>query len=241
MEIWHYFANKGPSSQGYGFSSSHVWMWELDYKESWPLKNWCFWTVVLEKTLESPYGMGRYSGGHSSSGAREDSWESPGHQGDQTSQSQRKSVLNIHLKDWCWSSNILATWCKELTPWKRPWSWERLRAVGEGETEDEMVGWYHRLNGHEFEQAPGVGDGQGSLAFMESQSQTWLSDKTARAGDRLTPKGSSNSIKAMEGTVASTLAIYSIHIYMCPAQVHKDTCTGMFTKALLANTRMYTK
>ena len=50
----HYFANKGPSSQGYGFSSSRVWMWELDYKESWASKNWCFWTVVLEKTLESP-------------------------------------------------------------------------------------------------------------------------------------------------------------------------------------------
>ena len=50
----YYFANKGPSSQGYGFSSGHVWMWELDYKESWALKNWCFWTVVLEKTLESP-------------------------------------------------------------------------------------------------------------------------------------------------------------------------------------------
>ena len=50
----HYFANKGPSSQGYGFSSSHVWMWELDYKESWAQKNWCFWTVVLEKTLKNP-------------------------------------------------------------------------------------------------------------------------------------------------------------------------------------------
>ena len=50
----HYFANKGPSSQDYGFSSSHVWMWELDYKESWVPKNWCFWTVVLEKTLENP-------------------------------------------------------------------------------------------------------------------------------------------------------------------------------------------
>ena len=48
------FVNKGPSSQSYSFSSSHVWMWELDYKESWVLKNWCFWTVVLEKTLESP-------------------------------------------------------------------------------------------------------------------------------------------------------------------------------------------
>ena len=50
----HCFANKGPSSQGYGFSSGHVWMWELDYKESWAQKNWCFWTVMLEKTLESP-------------------------------------------------------------------------------------------------------------------------------------------------------------------------------------------
>ena len=50
----HYFVNKSPSSQGYGFSSSQVWMWELDYKESWTQENWCFWTVVLEKTLESP-------------------------------------------------------------------------------------------------------------------------------------------------------------------------------------------
>ena len=50
----HYFANKGPSSQSYGFPCSHVWRWELDYKECWALKNWCFWTVVLEKTLESP-------------------------------------------------------------------------------------------------------------------------------------------------------------------------------------------
>ena len=50
----HYFANKGPSSQGYGYSSSHIWIWKLHHKESWVLKNWCFWTVVLEKTLESP-------------------------------------------------------------------------------------------------------------------------------------------------------------------------------------------
>ena len=49
----HYFANKGPSSQSFGFPSSHVWMWELDYKESWAPKNWYFWTVVLEKTIES--------------------------------------------------------------------------------------------------------------------------------------------------------------------------------------------
>ena len=51
----HYFTNKGPSSQGYGFFSGHVWMWELDYEESWTPKKWCFWTVVLEKTFESPF------------------------------------------------------------------------------------------------------------------------------------------------------------------------------------------
>ena len=69
----------------------------------------------------------------SNCGAEEDSWETPGLQGDQTSQSKRKSTLNIHSKDWCWSwsSNILATWCKETTHWERPWVWERLKAEGE--------------------------------------------------------------------------------------------------------------
>ena len=82
----------------------------------------------------------------------------------------RKSVLNIHWKDWCWSwsPNTLATWCEELTHWKnldagKDWRWEE-----KGLTEDEMVVWHHRLNGHEFEQAPGVGDGQGSLAHRSS-------------------------------------------------------------------------
>ena len=94
-----------------GFSSGHVRMWEMDYKESWAPKNWCFWTVVLEKTLESL-----------------------GLQGVPTSPSQRKSVLGVCWKDWCWSwnSNTLATWCKELTHLKRFWFWERLRA-GEGD------------------------------------------------------------------------------------------------------------
>ena len=85
--------------QSYDFSSSHVWMWESDYKENWAPKNWCFWTVVL-KTLE----------------------------GDPTSPSERKSVLNILWKDWCWSwnSNTLATWFEELTLWKRPWCWGKI-------------------------------------------------------------------------------------------------------------------
>ena len=67
--------------------------------------------------------------------AREDSWESLGLQGDQTSQSQRKPVLNIHWKDWCWSwnSSTLATWCEELTHWKRPWCWKRPKAGREGD------------------------------------------------------------------------------------------------------------
>ena len=110
----HYFANKGSSSQSYGFSSSHGWMWELDHKESWAPKNWCFWTVVLEKTLWTAKN-------------------SVGLRGDQTNQSWSKSFLNIHWKDWCWhwNSNTLATWCRELTLWKRPWSWKRLKAGGE--------------------------------------------------------------------------------------------------------------
>ena len=95
-------------------------------------------------------------------GVGEDSWESLGIQ-DQTSPSKRKSVLNILWKDWYWSwnCNSLVTWCEDLTHWKRPWCLERLKAGGKG---DEMVGWHHRCNGHEFEQALGIGDGQGSLA-----------------------------------------------------------------------------
>ena len=111
----HYFINKGLSSQGYGFSSRHVWMWELDYKESWAPKNWCFWTVVLEKTLERPLDCKEIQPVH--------------HKGDE------RWVLGVHWKDWCWSwnSSTLATSCEELTHWKRPWWWEGLRAGGEGD------------------------------------------------------------------------------------------------------------
>ena len=76
-----------------------------------------------------------------------------------------KSTLNIHWKDWCWSwsSSILATWCEEPIHWKRPWCWENWRQEDKGRTEDEMVGWHHRLNGHESEQTQGDGEGQSSL------------------------------------------------------------------------------
>ena len=143
----HYFANKGPYSQGYGFSCSHVWMWELGHKEGWVLKNWCFWTVMLEKT-----------------------WESLGQQGDQTSPILREVNLNIHWKDWCWSwsSNTLATWCKWLTHWERPWCWERLRAGGEGGNRqwDSWMALLTRWTG--VWATPGDSEGQGRKACWGS-------------------------------------------------------------------------
>ena len=100
-------------------------MWELDYKESWAPKNWCFWTVVSEKTLESPLDCKEIQPVHP--------------KGD-------RSVLGVHWKDCCWSwnSNTLATWCEELTHLKRPWCWERLRAGGEGD-ERGWDGWMASL------------------------------------------------------------------------------------------------
>ena len=99
-------------------------------------------------------------------GTGKDSCKSLGQQGFQTSQSSRKSVLNIHWRHWCWSwsSNTLATWYEEWTHWKRLWCWERLRAGEDGATEDEMAGWHHWLNRREFEETPGDGEGQGRLA-----------------------------------------------------------------------------
>ena len=98
-------------------------------------------------------------------GVGEDSWESLGLQGDPPSPSQRKSVLNIHWKDWCWSwnSNTLATWCKELTHWKRPWCWERLKAGVEGLNRG-WDSWMASLTRWTWVWASsGVGDGLGSL------------------------------------------------------------------------------
>ena len=119
------------------------WMWKLDYKESWTPKNWCFWTVVLEKTLESPL--------------------------------DHKEIQSIHPKgnqsriftgrtDAEAETPIL--WPPEAHNWligKEPDAGKDWSQEEKGMTEDEMVGWHHWLNGHEFEQALGVGDGQGSL------------------------------------------------------------------------------
>ena len=125
-----YFANKGPSSQSYGFSSSHVWMSELDHKKSRAPKNWCFWTVVLEKTLESTLDCKEIQLVHSKG---------------------NQSWLFIGRTDAEAETTIL--WPPDANNWligKDPnagkdWRWEE-----KGTTEDEMVGWHHRLNGHEL-------------------------------------------------------------------------------------------
>ena len=144
----HYFANKGPSSQGYGFSSRHVWIWELDSKESWAQKNWCFWTVVLEKTLESPLDCKEIQPVHP--------------KGDQ-------SWVFIRRTDAEAETPIL--WPPDAKSWligkdpdaRRDWGQEQ-----KGMTEDEMAGWHHQLDGHESEWTPGVGDRQGGLACYDS-------------------------------------------------------------------------
>ena len=124
------FANKGLSSQSYSFSSGHVWMWELDYKGSWLPKNWCFWTVVLERILERPLDYKEIQPVH--------------HKGDQF-------LIFIGRIDV--EAETLIIWppdAKKWLIWKDPdagkiWRWEE-----KGTTEDEMDGWHHRLNGHEL-------------------------------------------------------------------------------------------
>ena len=126
----HYFADKSPSSQSYGFSSSHVWMWEVDYKESWALKNWCFWTVVLEKTLENPLDC-----------------------------KEIKLIVPKGNQSWIFIGRTDAEaetpilWPPDVKNWlyrKDPDAGKDWRREEKGTTEDEMVGWHHWLNGHEF-------------------------------------------------------------------------------------------
>ena len=128
-------------SQSYGFSNSHVWIWELDHKEGWVPKNWCFQTLVLEKTLEFPLGC-----------------------------KMIKLVNPKGNQPWVfigcqsWSTNTLAIWCEERLIRKDPDAGKDGRQEEKVMTEDKMVGWPHWLNGHEFEQAPRDGKGQRSLA-----------------------------------------------------------------------------
>ena len=123
--------NKGPSRQSYGFSSSHVWMWQLDHKESWVPKNWCFWTVVLEKTLESPLDIRKIKPVNPK---ENQSWIFIG----RTDVEAEALILwPSYVKNQLIEKHIIAG---------KYWGQEE-----KGAAEDEMVGWHHWLNGHEFE------------------------------------------------------------------------------------------
>ena len=126
----HYFANKGPSSQGCGFSSGHIWMWELDYKESWAPKNWCFWTVVLEKTLESPLDCKEIQSVHPKGNQ---SWIFTGRT---DAEAETPILLPRDVKGWL--------------IWTDPDAGKDWGREEKGMTEDEMVRRHHWLNGHEF-------------------------------------------------------------------------------------------
>ena len=129
--------------EGYGFSCGHVWMWELDCEEGWAPKNWCFRTVVLEKTLESPLDC------------KEIKTVNP--QGNQ-------SWIFIGRTDAEAETPIL--WLPDVKNWlvgKDSDAGKDWRQEEKGTTEDEMAGWHHGFDGHEFEWTPGIGDGQGSL------------------------------------------------------------------------------
>ena len=123
----HYFPNKGLSS----FSSSHLCMWELDHKESWAPKNWYFWTVVLEKTLESPLDCKEIQPVHPKG---DQSWVFTG----RTDVEAETPIL--------WPPDA-----KNWLIWKDSDAGKDWRREEKGMTEDEMVGWHHRLDGHEFE------------------------------------------------------------------------------------------
>ena len=124
----HYFTNKVPSNQSYGFSSSHVRMWELDYKESWVPKNWCFWTVVLEKTLESPLDFKEIQPVNPKGNQ---SWLFIGRT---DAEAETLIIWSPNAKSWLTGKDPDAG---------KDWRWEE-----KGMTEDEMAGWHHRLDGH---------------------------------------------------------------------------------------------
>ena len=139
---------KSTKSQGYGFSSSHVWMWDLDYKESWAPKNWCFWTVVLKKTLESPLECKEIQPVHPKG---DQSWVFIGRT---EAEAETPILWPPHAKSW-----LLGKYSDAGRDW---------RQEEKGMTQDEMAGWHHWLDGHEFEWTPGDGDGQRGLVCCHS-------------------------------------------------------------------------
>ena len=166
----HHFANKGLDSHIYGFSSSHVRMWELDHEEGWMPNNWwCFWTVMLEKTLESPLDSKEIQPVHPKG---YQSWIFTGRT---DAKAENPTLWPPDAKNWL--------------IWKDPDAGKDWRQEEKGTTEDEMVRWHHRLDGHEFEQALEVGDGQGSLACCSPWGHKEL-DTTERLSWTAQPAGS---------------------------------------------------
>ena len=155
-----YFADKGLDSQSYSFSNSHVQMWEANHKEGWALKNWCLRIVVLEKTLESPLNSKEIKPLHP--------------KGNQPWLFIRRTDVQAPI---LWSPDA-----KSQFPGKDPDAGKDWGQEEKGATEDEMVGWHHWLNEREFEQTPGDGEGQGSLACCspwdckESDMTEWLNN-----------------------------------------------------------------
>ena len=143
----HYFADKGPYSQSDGFLSSHVQMLELDHKKGWAMENWCFQTVMLEKTLESPLDCKEIK---SVNPKGNQSWIFFGRA---DAEVEALILWPSDIKTWHFGKDLML----KKTEGKRRMGWQ-----------DEMVGWHHLLNGHVFEQAPGVDDGQGSLVCCSS-------------------------------------------------------------------------
>ena len=139
----HHFANKGLYSQSYGFSSHHEQVWKLDHKESWVLKNWHFWTLVLEKTLEKPLDCKEIKPDNPKGNQP---WIFIGRTGAEAG----APIL--------WPPEAKSQLIGKDPDAGKDWGQEE-----KGMTEDEMIGWHHQLNGHEFEQAPGDSEGQGSL------------------------------------------------------------------------------
>ena len=150
---------KGPSSQGYGFSSGHVWMWELDCEEGWAPKNWCFWTVVLEKTLASPLDCKEIQPVHPKG---DQSWVFIGRT---DAEAETPILCPLHAKSWLIGKDPDAG---------RDWRQEE-----KGMTEDEMAGWHHWLDRRESDWTSGDGDGQGGLACWDSWGRKEL-DTTER-------------------------------------------------------------
>ena len=204
----HYFAKKGLPSQGYGFSSRHVWMWKLDCEESWSPKNWCFWTVVLEKTLESPLECKEIQPGL-------------------VKQISPRISLEVMMLT---KAEIPVPWPPHVKSWLAGKISDAGRDWGQkekGTTEYEMPGWHHWLNGRESEWTPGVGDGQGGLVCCDSWGRE-ESDTT----ERLNWTQLKCSLQNWEKIIATEKLTEKIMSKICKLLMHLSTAAMLLQSCL---------